>query len=59
MSVKKAAIYGRVSTTNQNVSDPVLALREAAQRSGWSVVTEIIDEGLRARNAPDLIGCSE
>ncbi len=45
MSVKKAAIYGRVSTTNQNVSDQVLALREAAQRSGWSVVTEIIDEG--------------
>jgi DNA invertase Pin-like site-specific DNA recombinase len=53
MSVKKAAIYGRASTTNGNVSDQVLALREAAQRFGWSVVTEIIDgdvSGSKVRN---------
>ena len=44
--MKKAAIYGRVSTTHQNVENQLLELRQTSDRFGWNVVAELIDDGI-------------
>ncbi len=46
MSAKRAVIYARVSTTQQNVDNQLLELRQTAKRFGWSVVSELIDDGI-------------
>jgi DNA invertase Pin-like site-specific DNA recombinase len=46
MIFRRAAIYARVSTNTQNVSNQLLELREAGNRFGWPVVSEIVDEGI-------------
>ena len=43
---KKAVIYARVSTTHQNVSNQLFELRHTAERFGWQVVSELVDEGI-------------
>ena len=43
---KKAVIYARVSTTTQNADNQLLELRETARRSGWTVVAELVDDGI-------------
>jgi DNA invertase Pin-like site-specific DNA recombinase len=45
-STKKAAMYARVSTSQQNVSNQLLELRQTADRFGWRVVAELIDDGI-------------
>jgi DNA invertase Pin-like site-specific DNA recombinase len=45
-AAKKAAIYARVSTTHQNVDNQLLELRHTAERFGWQVVSELIDDGI-------------
>jgi DNA invertase Pin-like site-specific DNA recombinase len=42
----KAAIYARVSTTHQTAENQLLELRAAAHRMGWTIVAELIDNGL-------------
>ena len=53
-----AAIYARVSTTDQNCAMQLTELREYAARSGWKVV-EYIDQGVsgakRSRPALDKL----
>jgi DNA invertase Pin-like site-specific DNA recombinase len=44
--MKKAVIYARVSTKNQTVENQLQALREAAQRQGWYITTELTDEAI-------------
>jgi DNA invertase Pin-like site-specific DNA recombinase len=46
MSAKKAAIYARVSTTHQNVDNQLIELRQTAERFGWQVVAELVDDGI-------------
>ena len=43
---KKAVIYARVSTATQNADNQLLELRETARRSGWTVVAELVDDGI-------------
>ena len=42
----KAALYARVSTGGQSTENQLKELREAADRLGWSVVTEFVDHGI-------------
>ena len=44
--IKTAVIYGRVSTSEQNPDMQLHALRELAERRGWKVVGEYVDEGV-------------
>ena len=46
MRAKKAVIYARVSTTQQNVSNQLLELRQTAERFGWRLVAELVDDGI-------------
>ena len=43
---KQVAIYARVSTNQQTVQNQLSALREVAERSGYSVIAEFKDEGI-------------
>lgn len=43
---KSAVIYARVSTANQTVENQLLELRAAADRMGWRINAEIVDEGI-------------
>jgi DNA invertase Pin-like site-specific DNA recombinase len=45
-SVIRAAIYGRVSTSDQSTQMQVSALREYIERRGWSLAGEYVDEGV-------------
>jgi DNA invertase Pin-like site-specific DNA recombinase len=42
----RAAIYGRVSTTDQSTQMQVSALREYADHRGWNLAGEYVDEGV-------------
>ncbi|GMV42221.1 MAG: putative resolvase/invertase/recombinase [Myxococcales bacterium] len=42
----RAALYARVSTTDQNAAMQVAELRRAAEQRGWSVVGEFVDDGV-------------
>lgn len=42
----KAVIYARVSTSGQTAENQLLELRHAADRMGWTVVTELVDDGI-------------
>ena len=44
--VRKVAIYTRVSTLDQNVSNQLLELRDHCSKMGWEIVKEYADEGL-------------
>jgi DNA invertase Pin-like site-specific DNA recombinase len=48
---KKVAIYARVSTDHQTTDNQVLELRAVAERHGWIVVAEFIDEGISGAKA--------
>ncbi len=51
--MKLAVIYCRVSTHQQTVENQLLELRAAAQRMGYRIVAELVDEGIsgaRGRN---------
>jgi DNA invertase Pin-like site-specific DNA recombinase len=42
----RAVIYARVSTHHQDASNQTLELRAAAQRMGWEVIDELVDDGV-------------
>ena len=44
--MKRAAIYLRVSTQDQNTSNQEHELRQAAERAGWQVVRVYKDHGI-------------
>jgi len=44
--VKRAAIYARVSTSGQTVSNQLQELRKVAERHGWEIVHEYKDRGI-------------
>ena len=43
---KRAAIYARVSTDGQTVDNQLRELRMVAERNGWQIVQEFIDQGI-------------
>jgi DNA invertase Pin-like site-specific DNA recombinase len=43
---KKVALYARVSTDLQTTDNQLAELRATAQRNGWSIVAEYIDNGI-------------
>lgn len=50
----RAAIYARVSTTDkQTVENQLVALREVAERNGWEVLQEHLDEGISGAKGRD------
>ncbi len=44
--MKRVAIYARVSTNGQTVTNQLRELRQVANRQGWKVVGEFIDRGV-------------
>jgi DNA invertase Pin-like site-specific DNA recombinase len=52
----RAALYARVSTTDQNCELQVRELREYCQRRGWTIVAEYVDNGVSGTKAsrPEL-----
>jgi DNA invertase Pin-like site-specific DNA recombinase len=44
--MKKAVIYARVSTQQQSAENQLLELRGAAQRMGYTVIAELVDQGI-------------
>jgi DNA invertase Pin-like site-specific DNA recombinase len=52
----KAALYARVSTTDQNCSSQLRELREYCERRGWQVSGEYVDTGWSGAKAsrPEL-----
>src|SRR5499426_765647 len=43
---KRAAIYARVSTDGQTTENQLRELRLVAERNGWQIVQEFIDQGI-------------
>ncbi len=44
--MKKVAIYARVSTSSQTTENQLLDLRQTAQRMGYTIVAEFVDNGI-------------
>jgi len=57
--MRNVALYCRVSTSKQSCENQLLELRQIADRNGWSIVAEFIDEGVSGakvqRPALDLL----
>lgn len=43
---KRAAIYARVSTDGQTTENQLLELRLVAERNGWPIIQEFVDQGI-------------
>ena len=43
---KRAAIYAHVSTDAQTTENQVRELRLVAEKNGWSIVQEFVDQGI-------------
>ncbi len=50
----RAALYARVSTDQQTTANQVRELRAAAERHGWDVVLEELDEGISGGRGREL-----
>src|SRR4051812_21823595 len=51
--MKRAALYARVSTGGQTVENQLHELRAVAERLGWAVVEEFIDQGISGAKGRD------
>jgi len=51
--VTTAALYARVSTTGQTVSNQLQELRKVAERHGWEIVHEYRDQGISGAKGRD------
>jgi DNA invertase Pin-like site-specific DNA recombinase len=52
-TVRRAAIYARVSTGSQTTENQVRELRQVAERHGWLVVAEFKDKGISGAKGRD------
>jgi DNA invertase Pin-like site-specific DNA recombinase len=43
---KRAALYARVSTDGQTTDNQIRELRQVAERNGWEIIQEHIDQGI-------------
>lgn len=53
MTIKKVALYSRVSTDKQTTENQLLELRAVAERHGWEIVDEYIDQGISGAKGRD------
>jgi DNA invertase Pin-like site-specific DNA recombinase len=53
MKSKRVALYLRVSTTEQTVENQRRELFQAAERHGWEIVAEFVDEGISGSRGRD------
>jgi DNA invertase Pin-like site-specific DNA recombinase len=53
MTTRRAAIYLRVSTNDQNTDNQELELRQIAERAGWQVVKVYKDQGISGAKGRD------
>jgi DNA invertase Pin-like site-specific DNA recombinase len=51
--MKRAALYARVSTGGQTVENQLRELRQVAERLGWAVVKEFVDQGISGAKGRD------
>ncbi len=51
--MKRAAIYGRVSTKTQDTENQLRELRKVARRHGWKVTHKYIDHGISGAKGRD------
>ena len=51
--MKRIAIYARVSTHQQKTENQLLELRDVAQRMGYCVTAELVDEGISGTKGKD------
>jgi len=52
-STKRAAIYARVSTDDQTTENQLRELRQVAERCGWHIVAEYVDNGVSGAKGRD------
>ncbi len=52
-STKRAAIYARVSTDGQSTENQLRELRTVAERAGWVIVHEYVDNGVSGAKGRD------
>jgi DNA invertase Pin-like site-specific DNA recombinase len=50
---KTCILYARVSTSSQTTENQLLALRTTAQRMGWKIVAELVDDGISGSKGKD------
>ena len=50
---KRVALYARVSTENQTTDNQLIELRAVAERMGWIVVTEFVDQAISGAKGRD------
>ncbi len=50
---KKVAVYGRVSTDQQQVENQLQVLREVAEKNDWEIVMEYVDNGISGAKGRD------
>ncbi len=50
---KRVALYARVSSDGQSCENQLQALQEAADRSGWEVVSQFVDHGISGAKGRD------
>jgi DNA invertase Pin-like site-specific DNA recombinase len=53
MTTKKVALYSRVSTDRQTTENQLIELRAVAERHGWAIVDEYIDQGISGAKGRD------
>lgn len=53
MTVKRVAIYARVSTDGQTADNQLTELRAVANRNGWTIVKEFVDHGVSGAKGRD------
>lgn len=53
MAAKKVALYSRVSTDRQTTDNQLLELRAVAERHGWVIVGEYVDQGISGAKGRD------
>src|SRR3954462_3105338 len=51
--IKRAALYARVSTGGQTVENQLRELRQVAERLGWAVIKEFVDQGISGAKGRD------
>src|SRR3954451_245260 len=51
--MKRAALYARVSTGGQTVENQLRELRQVAERLGWAVIEEFVDQGISGAKGRD------
>lgn len=53
VKAKRVALYARVSTENQTTDNQLIELRAVAERMGWVVVTEFVDQAISGAKGRD------